>query len=110
MFLASLLIASGALLTIFVSLSGLSTGTMFSIAVSLSGQLFWKNSGAATGAVSSASAVGMAPASSSVGCAIPLIEIHWCYFVISAVAALGVFMGYAVRRQYRKLTNKVSTS
>lgn len=110
MFLTSLFMPSGTLFMIFVSLSGLSTGTMFSIAVSLSGQLFWRNSGAAVGAISSASAVGMALASSFVGGAIPLIGVHQCYFVISAVAALNVFVGYIVRRQYRKLTDKVHTS
>lgn len=108
LFFISLFMPNSTLFTIFISLSGLSTGTMFSVGVSLSGQLFWKSSGAATGAISSASAVGMVLASSFVGGAIPQIGIHQCYFIISAAAAANVLIGYIVRKQYKKLTGKVS--
>ena len=108
LFFAALFMPNSILFTLFVSLSGLSTGTMFSLAVSLSGQLFWKSSGAATGAISSASAVGMVLASSFVGGAIPLIGIHQCYFIVSVAAAINVLVGYIVRRQYKELTGQVS--
>ncbi len=105
-FFLALFMKSSFLFTLFITLSGLTTCSMFSIAVSLAGQLFWKNAGAATGAVSSASAVGMVLTSAFVGVAISQIGIHWCYVAASAVGALNILVGYVVLRQYRNLVGK----
>lgn len=55
---AAIISGSNTMFTVAVICVGLGTGVQFSLAVSIAGELFWRHSGAATGAVSSSSASG----------------------------------------------------
>lgn len=83
---------------------GLGTGVQFSLCIGLAGELFWKNTGAAAGAVSSASAVGIALASVLGGALLSGAGVRVYYWVITAAAGVELLSGVGVNLLYKRVT------
>lgn len=104
---AAIISGSNTMFTVAVICVGLGTGVQFSLAVSIAGELFWRYSGAATGAVSSSSAVGIALASIIGGIVIPKLGISSYYKIALTAAVLELVFAVIVNIRYNAVAGPV---
>ena len=104
--LLAMLSGNGILFTICLFAVGLGTGVQFSLCIGLAGEMFWKNTGAAAGAVSSASAIGIALASVLGGTLIGSAGIRVYYWVVAGACVLELISGIIVFVLYERLRGR----
>lgn len=101
--LGGILMDSSLIFAIALFITGAVSGTLFSLSVGLMGQLFWKNTGAATGFISSSSGVGLALSSAVTGKMIEVTNVENVFILMLVLIALAGFAGIIIRRMYLKL-------
>lgn len=101
--LGGIIIGSSFIFTIALFITGTVSGTLFSLSVGLMGQLFWKNTGAATGFISSSSGIGLALSSAITGKMIEVTNVVNVFILMLVLTAVSGFTGLIIRRMYLKL-------
>gem|GEM_PF-4116688 len=102
----ALLMPSSLMFIICIMLTSFTAGCMFSVVVGYSGMLFYKNSGASTGAVSSATAAGIAVSSLISGRLIGMLGVRSVFFVMCTFGIVSIILGQVIHLRHGKLIKR----
>ena len=102
----ALFMPSSLMFIICIMLTSFTAGCMFSVVVGYSGMLFYKNSGASTGAVSSATAAGIAMSSLISGRLIGMLGVRSVFFVMCTFGILAITLGQLIHLRHGKLVKR----
>ncbi len=103
LFLLCLWAPNPGLFTVLLVLLAVCAGAFFSLTISYGGNLFHTHAGAASGALSSASSLGVAAASLLAGQLIPKLGVRGLFGWLPLVGVLCLLLAVLMRRQYKKL-------